>query len=46
MQYRPLLTDNVILTAGVGALTPWAGFRDIYTNQTLYSTFVSITLTY
>ena len=29
-QYRPLLTDNVIISAGFGALIPGRGFRDIY----------------
>ncbi len=29
-QYRPLLTDNVIISAGVGALVPGRGYRDIY----------------
>jgi hypothetical protein len=29
-QYRPLLTDNVIVSAGFGALLPGRGFRDIY----------------
>jgi hypothetical protein len=30
LQWRPLLTENVILTAGVGFLLPGAGYRDIY----------------
>lgn len=29
-QYRPFLTDNVIISTGFGALIPGAGFRDIY----------------
>lgn len=29
-QWRPGLTDNVILSAGCGALLPGRGFRDIY----------------
>ena len=29
-QYRPLLTDNVIISAGLGVLLPGRGFRDIY----------------
>jgi hypothetical protein len=33
-QYRPLLTDNVILSAGFGALIPGSGFRDIYRHNT------------
>ncbi len=30
MEYRPLLTDNLRLTAGLGILLPGAGFKDIY----------------
>jgi hypothetical protein len=33
-QYRPLLTDNVILSGGFGALIPGSGFRDIYRRGT------------
>lgn len=29
-QYRPFLTDNIIITAGLGVLIPGEGFRDIY----------------
>jgi hypothetical protein len=29
-EYRPLLNNNVILTAGVSALLPGQGFRDLY----------------
>jgi len=46
VQYRPLLTENVIITLSGAALTPFAGFEDIYTSQTLYSAFAAITLTY
>jgi hypothetical protein len=30
VEYRPLLTDNVRLVAGVGLLFPGAGYKDIY----------------
>lgn len=33
--YRPLLTDNIIISAGVGFLVPGAGFEDIYRTNTL-----------
>jgi hypothetical protein len=33
-QYRPLLTNNIILTAGAGFLVPGAGYRDIYRANT------------
>jgi hypothetical protein len=29
-EYRPLLNNNVIMTAGVSALLPGEGFRDLY----------------
>ena len=33
-QYRPLLTDNIIISAGFGVLLPGEGFRDIYRRNT------------
>jgi hypothetical protein len=33
-QYRPLLTDNIIISAGLGVLLPGQGFRDIYQTNT------------
>jgi hypothetical protein len=33
-QWRPLLTDNIIVTAGIGFLVPGAGYRDIYRANT------------
>ena len=33
-QYRPLLTDNVLVSAGFGALIPGSGFRDIHRRST------------
>ena len=30
VEYRPLLTDNVRLSAGLGLFAPGAGFKDIY----------------
>jgi hypothetical protein len=45
-QYRPLLTDNVIFTAGVGVLLPGDGVKKIYRNDTLYSGFLAMTLTW
>ena len=29
-QYRPLLTDNIIISAGFGVLLPLRGYKDIY----------------
>jgi hypothetical protein len=34
IQYRPLLTNNIILTAGAGFLIPGAGYKDIYRANT------------
>jgi hypothetical protein len=33
-QYRPLLTNNIIITAGAGFLVPGAGYKDIYRANT------------
>jgi hypothetical protein len=44
--YRPLLNNNVIITAGAACLLPGQGFKDLYGDDTLYSFFTGITLTY
>ena len=44
--YRPPLTDNIILTGGVSALTPGQGFRDIYGGHTLLSAFGEVRFTF
>ncbi len=46
IQYRPWLSNNVILNAGAAALVPARGFKDIYSSDTLYSVFMGITLAY
>ena len=33
-QWRPFLTENVIVTAGVGFLVPGQGYKDIYRANT------------
>jgi hypothetical protein len=35
IQYRPLLTENIILSAGLGALIPGDGFKAIYETNTI-----------
>jgi len=45
-EYRPPLTENIILTGGASALTPGQGFRDIYTGRTLFSLFGSAKFTF
>ncbi len=44
--WRPLLTDNVIVKAGVSALVPGVGFRDIYGAETLHAAFAEVILTW
>ncbi|HEY2104069.1 MAG TPA: hypothetical protein VGH08_12555 [Chthoniobacterales bacterium] len=34
LQWRPLLTDNVIVSAGIGFLVPGEGYKDIYRTNT------------
>ncbi len=34
VQYRPLLTDNIIISAGFGTLLPGEGYKDIYRTAT------------
>ena len=47
IQYRPWLTNNVILNFGVSALLPGDGFARIYqSDETLYANFLSLTLTW
>ena len=46
LQYRPLLSDNIVVTAGFGALAPGQGFRDIYTSRTLFSGFVNLRMVF
>ena len=42
LQYRPPLTENIIVTGGASALTPGRGFTDIYTAKTLFSLFANV----
>ncbi|PWT93215.1 MAG: hypothetical protein C5B56_01070, partial [Proteobacteria bacterium] len=46
VQYRPPLTENIVLTGGASALEPGQGFRDMYTGRTLFSVFGSLRLTF
>jgi hypothetical protein len=39
LQYRPPLSENLVLTAGASMLQPGQGFRDIYTGHTQFSVF-------
>jgi hypothetical protein len=44
--YRPLLSNNIILTGGVAAFVPGNGFRDILTGETLFQGFLNARFTY
>jgi len=39
VQYRPPLSENLVLTGGASMLQPGQGFRDIYTGRTQFSLF-------
>jgi hypothetical protein len=45
-RWRPLLNDNVTIKFGGAALIPGAGFKQIYTSKSLFSTFTELRLTY
>jgi hypothetical protein len=44
--YRPLLNQNIVLSAGLAYFTPGGGFKDIQVSNNLYSTFFSATFTF
>jgi hypothetical protein len=46
IEYRPPLSENIILTGGASALQPGQGFKDIYTGRTLFSLFGSVKFTF
>jgi hypothetical protein len=51
VEYRPRLSNNVILLAGVSMLLPGEGFRDLYNRkdraaQPLFAGFMNLTLAY
>ena len=46
LQYRPPLTENIVITTGVSDLVPGAGFEDIFNKRVLVSGFTSIRLTF
>ena len=39
VEYRPPLSENIVLIGGSSMLQPGQGFRDIYTSRTLFSLF-------
>jgi hypothetical protein len=46
VQYRPPLSENIVLTGGASMLQPGPGFRDIYTGKTQFSVFGSARFTF
>jgi Carboxypeptidase regulatory-like domain len=46
VEYRPPLTENIVITGGASALQPGQGFKDIYTGRTLFSLFGSVKFTF
>lgn len=49
VQYRPHMTQNVVINASVAVLQPGAGLRELYGNAAdgrLYSAFVNVLLTF
>jgi len=44
VNYRPPLSENIVLTTGVSALVPSAGYIDIYNARTLLSGFAGLRL--
>lgn len=46
VEYRPPLSENIVLIGGASMLQPGQGFQDIYTNRTLFSLFGSVKFTF
>lgn len=46
VEYRPPLTENIVLTTGASALQPGQGFKDIYTGRIQVSLFGSVKFTF
>jgi carboxypeptidase family protein len=43
-QYRPPLSENIVILGGAAALLPGQGFRDIYSGKTQFSLFANVRL--
>lgn len=46
VQYRPPLTENVVIVGGVAGMALGEGMKDIYTRSHLFSTFVNTRLVF
>ncbi|HLW44312.1 MAG TPA: carboxypeptidase-like regulatory domain-containing protein, partial [Candidatus Acidoferrales bacterium] len=42
VEYRPPLSENIVITGGASALLPGQGFRDVYSGKTQFSLFASV----
>jgi len=42
LEYRPPLSENIVLIGGVSSLVPGRGFEQIYSGKTLFSVFAKI----
>ncbi len=42
VEYRPPLSENIVLTGGISSLVPGRGFEEIYNGKTLFSIFARI----
>jgi len=40
--YRPPLTENMVITGAFNAFSPAQGFRDIFTDKTLFSVAANV----
>ena len=45
-QYRPPLSDNIVLVGGISALKAGQGLKDLYTRSHFFSTFVNARLVF
>lgn len=46
IQYRPPLTENIVITSGISNLVPGGGFEDIFNKRVLISGFTTIRLVF
>ena len=42
LEYRPPLSENIVVRAGFSSLIPGRGFKDIFTGKTLFAGFTSV----
>lgn len=42
LEYRPPLSENIVIRAGFSSLIPGRGFKDIFTGKTLFAGFASV----